>query len=97
MPATKISIRHCLTPTTARVSTSVPFSFLSDDKGDDNIAVANEEVSGAIESQKKKGGKYYHYDATLQVKIAKYICENGNKSTVKNFSKELGYITHPRW
>ena len=50
-------IRHWLTPTTARVSTSVPFSFLPDDGGDGGIAAANKEVSGDIE--------YHHYDATL--------------------------------
>ena len=76
-------IRHWLTPTTARVSTSVPFSFLQDDGGDGRIAAANEELSGDI--------KYHHYDATLRVQIAKHACENGNKSTVENYLKELGY------
>lgn len=38
-----------------------------------------------------RSGIYHHYDAKVQAKIAKYACENGNKSAVTYFSHELGY------
>ena len=66
-----MSIRRLSVLTTARVSTYATFSFLPDDGGEGSIAAANEEVSGAIESWKRKRGEYYYYDATLRVKIAK--------------------------
>ena len=34
---------------------------------------------------------YHRYDPELRVKIAKYACENGNKSTVELFSAQLGF------
>ena len=40
---------------------------------------------------KRKRGQYHHYDGTLRLKIAKYACENGNKSTVQKFSMEFYY------
>ena len=84
MPVSKMSICCWLTPTTGRISTSMSFSFLPDDGKDDSIATVNKEVSGAIEFEKRKKDKYHHTDATIWVKIAKYACENGNKSTIEN-------------
>ena len=69
---------------------SSSLSFLPDPSGDGGVAAANEEVLAATKGKRKRG-QYHHYDATLQLKIAKYACENGNKSTVEKFSKELCY------
>ena len=76
-----MSIRHWLTP--ARSSS---LSFLPDPSEDGGVAAANEEVLAATKGKRKRD-QYHHYDATLRLKIAKYACENGNKSTVEKFSK----------
>ena len=78
MPASKMSLCCWLTPTTGRVSTSVSFNFLLNDGGDGSIA------TGTIEFKKRRRGEYHCNDATIWAKIAKYDCENGNKSTIEN-------------
>ena len=59
-------------------------------EGDAFIAAANKEVV-RVQVRKRKRGQYHHYDPELRVKIAKYACENGNKSTVELFSAQLGF------
>ena len=51
-------------------------------EGDAFIASANKEVV-RVQERKRKRGQYHRYDPELRVKIAKYACENGNKSTVE--------------
>ena len=89
-----MSICCWLTPTTGRVSTSMSFSFLPDYGKDDSIATANKKVSDAIEFEKRKKSKYHYNDAIIWVKIAKYACENGNKSTIENL-RELELADDP--
>ena len=62
--------------------------------GDSSTVAANKEVASVLKGNvqgKRKRSQYHHYDADLRAKIAKYACENGNKSTVDKFSIELGY------
>ena len=53
MPASKMLICHWLSPTTVRVSTSTPFSFLSDD-GDGSIAAATRRSLAPLNLEKKE-------------------------------------------
>lgn len=60
--------------------------------GDRSFVAANKEVAAiTAQSGKRKRGPYRQYDAQVRVKIAKYACENGNKSTVYKYSAELGH------
>ena len=63
---------------------------MPDPSGDWGVAAANEEVLAATKGKRKRG-QYHHYDGILRLKIAKYACENGNKSTVQKFSMEFYY------
>ena len=36
--------------------------------------------------------RYHHYDDETRVKIAKYLCECGNKAAADKFTKELGFL-----
>ena len=39
----------------------------------------------------RKCGKYKHYDAEVQAKMAKHACVYGNKSAFVKFTQELGH------
>ena len=41
--------------------------------------------------ERRKRGKYHHYDAEMRAKIAKHACEYGNKSASVKFTQELGH------
>jgi len=57
-----------------------------------SFSAANESVTAATaQCGKRKRGPYHHYDTKIRAKIAKYACENGNKSTVGEFSSQLGH------
>ena len=58
---------------------------------DSSVTAANKQVAALVQGKKRVRGQYHHYDAELRAKIAKYACENGNKSTVDKFSAQLGY------
>ena len=59
---------------------------LPQSEGDTSTAAANEVVHV---QNKRKQGQYHRYDPEPYIKIAKYACENGNKSTVERFSTQL--------
>ena len=61
--------------------------------GDGGVVAANKEVAAvaAAQGEKRKRGPYHRYGNELRAKIAKYACENGNKSAVEMFSTQLGY------
>ena len=61
--------------------------------GDSGVVAANKEVAAvaAAQGEKRKRGPYHRYSDKLRAKIAKYACENGNKSAVEKFSTQLGY------
>ena len=65
-------------------------STLPQAEGSTSTAAANREVIRAL-NKKRKRGQYHRYDPELRVKIAKYSCEHGNKSTVELFSNKLGF------
>lgn len=50
--------------------------------GDSGILAANKLVATVTAKKDRKRGQYHHYDGELRAKIAKYACENGNKSAV---------------
>jgi hypothetical protein len=53
----------------------------------------NREVA-LVQKGRENGDIIYHrYDAELHIKIAKYTCENGNKSTVET----LHYVCCCQW
>ena len=62
--------------------------------GDGGVVAANKEVAAvaAAQGEKRKRGPYHHYDDKLCAKIAKYACENGNKSAVVLNSTWLLYF-----
>ena len=39
----------------------------------------------------KARGTYSHVDAEMQVKVAQYACEHGNKSAMEHFTCQLGF------
>ena len=47
--------------------------------GDPAIAEANKKVV-RVQERKRKHVQYHSYDPEFHIKIAKYTCENGNKS-----------------
>ena len=56
--------------------------------GNKSVVAANKAVSSIlVEKAPRKRGPYHHYDGELRAKIAKYACENGNKSAVAKFSR----------
>ena len=59
--------------------------------GDSGVLAANKSVAAITAKKDRKRGQYHHYDGELRAKIAKYACENGNKSAVTKFSDSLGY------
>ena len=63
--------------------------------GDGSFVAANKDLA-ALTSQGEKGKRvlYHCYDAILCTKVAKYICENGNKSTIDKFLLQLGSIMY---
>ena len=52
---------------------------------DSSVTAANKQVAALVQGKKRARGQYHHYDAYLCAKIAKYACENGDKSTVDKF------------
>ena len=54
------------------------------------FGAANKSVVTA-QCGKRKRGPYFHYDAKVHFKIAKYASENGNKCAVNKFSAEQGH------
>ena len=61
--------------------------------GDGGVVAANKKVAAvaAAQGENRKTGPYHRYGDELCAKIAKYACENGNKSAVEKFSTQLGY------
>ena len=60
--------------------------------GNKSVVAANKAVSSIlVEKAPRKRGPYHHYDGELRAKIAKYACENGNKSAIAKFSSTLSY------
>ena len=59
--------------------------------GNSGILAANKLVATVTAKKDRKRGQYHHYVGELRAKIAKYACENGNKSAVTKFSDALGY------
>ena len=56
---------------------------------DGATASANSEVKKTqAQAQRRKRGSYHHYDEETRAKIAKYLCENGNKAAAAKFSTE---------
>ena len=54
-----------------------------------STSAANFEVHKEVICQDKwrrKHGKYYHYDADVRVKVAKYACDHGNKAAAVKFT-----------
>ena len=41
--------------------------------------------------ERRKCGKYKHYDAEVRAKMAKHACKYGNKSAFVKFTQELGH------
>lgn len=78
-----MSIQRCLKPV-EDAPTTLPRA-----EGDSSTAAANRKVERVL--NKRKRGQYHRYDPDVRVKIAKYACENGNKSAVDRFSSELGF------
>lgn len=69
---------------------STTHSFLP--KGGEATSSANKEVSKVLQSsERRKRGKYFHYDDDVKAKIAKYACENGNKRAAEKFAQTLGH------
>ena len=81
----EMSIRRWLQPVPVEAPATLPRV-----EGNASTAAANNEVVRVL-NKKRKRGQYHRYDPELRVKIAKYACENGNKSTVERFSSQLGF------
>lgn len=61
-------------------------------RGGCGVVAANKAVSSIlVEKAPLKRGPYHHYDGELRAKMAKYACENGNKSAVAKFTTLLWY------
>ena len=56
---------------------------------DSIVTAANKQVAALVLGKKRTRGEYHNYE--LCAKIAKYACENSNKSAVDKFSAQLGY------
>ena len=56
-----------------------------------STSAANRSVERVWARERRKRGKYNHYDAEVRVKIAKHACEYGNKSASVKFTQELGH------
>ena len=54
-------------------------------------SAANDSVQQVSKGKRRKRGRYYHYDAEVRAKIAKHVCQHGNKSAVQRFTQELGH------
>ena len=78
----EMSIRRWLQPVPVEAPATLPRV-----EGNASTAVANNEVVRVL-NKKRKRGQYHRYDPELRVKIAKYACENGNKSTGSGSSCE---------
>ena len=54
-------------------------------------SAANDSVQQVSKGKHRKGGRYHHYDAEVQAKIAKHVYQHGNKSAALRFTQELGH------
>ena len=73
---------------TSRPTTSS--KLLPDSHKGTSTSAANQQVEREIEHQSKqrrKRGKYHHYDAEIRAKIAKHTCECGNKRAAIKFTR----------
>ena len=56
-----------------------------------STSAENRSVEQVRAKERRKRGKYNHYDAEVRAKIAKHACEYGNKSPFVKFTQELGH------
>ena len=59
--------------------------------GSETIKNANQAVVEATSKPSKARGTYRHVDVEMQVKIAQYACEHGNKAAMEHFTCQLGF------
>ena len=74
--------KSCTCALVLRRASPVHSTFAATNKrvvGDPAIAEANKKVV-RVQERKSKHGQYHSYDPQFHIKIAKYACENGNKS-----------------
>ena len=56
-----------------------------------STSAENRSVEQVRAKERRKCGKYKHYDAEVRVKMAKHACAYGNKSAFVKFTQELGH------
>ena len=57
---------------------------------DGTTVAANREVE-KVKQERRKRGRYYHYDDETHVKIAKYSCECGNNAAADSSLRSLDF------
>ena len=73
------------------VSLPSPNGPLADCIGSETIKNVNQAVVEATSKPPKARGTYSLVDAEMQVKIAQYAREHGNKSAMEHFTCQLGF------
>ena len=67
-----------------------PNGPLADCISSETIKNANQAVVEATSKPPEARGTYHHVDAEMQVMIAQYACEHGNKAAMEHFTCQLG-------